>query len=192
VGVASRIPSEPAEAVVAPPLLARALRPYKPHCRYLLGAAVRHARTAGSLAGASGTFTIPESCYIASTGHFNAVEFNICYNQLTYCLLAQCIEDRALQMFDGWTLAEFSRRQLSNYLIARFFSAFHKPITAPRFHGEVEIVQVAARDRTTYMKTVCRFTDAEGGRADGGATIVILGTAPARTTEDGRVARHVQ
>jgi hypothetical protein len=178
--------------VVAPQLLARVLQPYKPHCRYLLGAAVRRVRSAGCIAAASGTFAIPESCYIASTGHFNAVEFNICYNQLTYCLLAQCIEDGTLEIFDGWTLADFSCRQLSDYLIARFFSEFHKPINATRFHGEVEIAQVAARGGTTFMKTVCRFTDPQGGRAAGGATIVILGRLPGRTAEDGRVARHVQ
>ena len=73
-----------ADAAVDPQLLARVLTPYKPHCRYLRTAAVRYA-TARSIAAASGTFSIPESCYIASTGHFNAVEFNICYNQLTYC-----------------------------------------------------------------------------------------------------------
>jgi hypothetical protein len=166
-------------AAVDPQLLARVLVPYKPHCRYLRTAAVRYT-AAKATAVASGTFMIPESCYIASTGHFNAVEFNICYNQLTYCLLAKCIEDGALEVFDGWTLAEFSRRQLSDYLIARFFSAFHKPLTAPTFRGEVEIVQIAVRRDATFMKTVCRFSDDTGGRAEGGATIAIVRREPVR------------
>lgn len=166
-------------AAVDPQLLARVLTPYKPHCRYLRTAAVRYAG-ARSIAVASGTFSIPESCYIASTGHFNAVEFNICYNQLTYCLLAKCIEDRVLDAFDGWTLAEFSHRQLSDYLIARFFSAFHKPLTAATFQGEVEIAQVAVRRDATFMKTVCRFNDHDGGRAEGGATIAIVSRAHVR------------
>ncbi|MGW6540873.1 FcoT family thioesterase [Streptomyces sp. NPDC055051] len=42
----------------------------------------------------SGMFTIPEPCYIDDTGHFNAVEFNICYNQLAYYTLAAMIRDR--------------------------------------------------------------------------------------------------
>ena len=166
-------------AAVDPRLLARVLTPYKPHCRYLRSAVIRYTG-ARSIARASGTFAIPESCYIASTGHFNAVEFNICYNQLTYCLLAKCIEDRVLAAFHGWTLAEFSRRQLSDYLIARFFSAFHKPLTAPTFQGEVEIAQVAIRRDATFMKTVCRFSDHDGGRAEGGATIAILGSESAK------------
>jgi hypothetical protein len=163
------------DRAVDPQLLARVLTPYKPHCRYLRTAAVRYP-AARSTAAASGTFVIPESCYIASTGHFNAVEFNICYNQLTYCLLAKCIEDGALEVFDGWTLAEFSHRQLSDYLIARFFSAFHKPLTASTVQGEVEIAQVTVRRDATFMKTVCRFSDHGGGRAEGGATIVIVST----------------
>ena len=179
-------------AAVDPKLLARVLTPYKPHCRYLRTAAVRYAG-ARSIAVASGTFSIPESCYIASTGHFNAVEFNICYNQLTYCLLARCIEDRVLDAFAGWTLAEFSRRQLSDYLIARFFSAFHQPLTAPVFEGEVEIAQVAVRRNATFMKTVCRFSDHAGGRADGGATIAIVSGTHVKhdATSEGR-NHHVQ
>ena len=169
----------PEAAAVEPHLLARVLTPYKAHCQYLRTATVRYPRAAKSVAKASGTFLIPESCYIASTGHFNAVEFNICYNQLTYCLLAKCIEDKALDVFSGWTLPEFSRRQLSDYLIAKFSSAFHKPILAGQFEGEVEIVNVVVRRGVTFMKTICRFSDREGGRAEGGATIAIVSSAPA-------------
>lgn len=161
-------------ALVGRDLLDRVLTPYKPHCRYLRAAAVSYPRAASSIAVASGTFVIPESCYIASTGHFNAVEFNICYNQLAYFLLAKCIEDQSLAVLAGWTLADFSRRQLSNYLIARFASAFHKPLTATTLRGEVEIARVSVRRDAVFMKTVCRFSDASGGHADGGATIVIL------------------
>jgi (3R)-3-[(carboxylmethyl)amino]fatty acid synthase len=179
-------------SAVDPQLLARVLRPYKPHCRYLRTAAVRHPRAARSIAVASGTFAIPESCYIASTGHFNAVEFNICYNQLTYCLLAKCIEDEALAVLDGWTLARFSQHQLSDYLIARFFSAFHKPLTAQTFQGEVEIVQIVPRRGATFMKTVCRFSDQGGGRAEGGATIAIISAEHVGHEASGGCGNHAQ
>jgi hypothetical protein len=172
---------EPRAAAVNPDLLARVLTPYKPHCWYLRKAAVNYEPAGSSVVAASGTFLIPESCYIASTGHFNAVEFNICYNQLTYCLLAKCIEDQGLGVFAGWTLADFSRRQLSDFVIARFSSAFQKPLTASTFHGEVEIARIAVRRDATFMKTVCRFSDASGGRADGDAAIVILNTGRSAT-----------
>jgi hypothetical protein len=40
---------------------------------------------------------IPESCYIDDTGHFNAVEFNICFNQLAYVLFGKCVDAGILQ-----------------------------------------------------------------------------------------------
>jgi len=162
------------EARVGEQLLARVLAPYKPHCRYLQTATVEYPRPSQSIATASGRFVIPDSCYIASTGHFNAVEFNICYNQLTYCLLARCIEDNALECFEGWTPEDFTRRQLSDFLIARFSSAFHKPLTGRTFDGRVEVVKVAFRREATFMRTICRFEDDHGGGADGGATIAII------------------
>uniref|UniRef100_F8TTI0 (2E)-enoyl-[ACP] glycyltransferase n=1 Tax=uncultured Acidobacteria bacterium A3 TaxID=1036853 RepID=F8TTI0_9BACT len=165
------------EVVVDPQTLAQVLAPYKPHCQYLRTAVVEYAGTADTVAAATGRFSIPESCYIASTGHFNAVEFNICYNQLTYCLLAKCIEDNALRCFDGWTPADFRRRQLSDFLIARFFSSFHKPLAGLSFEGRVAVVKIAVRRDQTFMKTICRFDDDRGGAAEGGATIAIVNSA---------------
>jgi hypothetical protein len=162
------------ELPVDPQLLDRVLRPYKPHCRYLRSATVQHGPGLNAVAAVRGRFAIPESCYIASTGHFNAVEFNICYNQLTYCLLAKCIDENVLAPFAGWSLHEFSRRQLADFLIARFFSAFHRPLQGGSFDGSVEITKVAIRRDATFLRTVCRFEDDAGGRADGGATIAVL------------------
>jgi hypothetical protein len=170
----AQTPRVDTEIGVEPHILARVLAPYKPHCRYLQSASVSHAGAGGAVAAASGAFAIPDSCYIASTGHFNAVEFNICYNQLTYCLLATCIDENVMKPFAGWSLADFSRRQLSSFLIARFFSAFHKPLAGGTFEGRVEINQVAVRRGTTFMKTTCQFFDDGGGRAEGGATIAIV------------------
>jgi FcoT-like thioesterase domain len=162
------------DARVDQEMLARVLAPYKPHCQYLQTAVVEYGPTPHSIAAASGRFSIPESCYIASTGHFNAVEFNICYNQLTYCLLAKIIADGALESLARWTLKEFSRRQLADFLIARFSSCFHKPLTAGTFDGRVDVVKIAARRDAIFMKTICRFDDDHGGHADGEATIAII------------------
>ena len=99
-------------------LLDRVLTPYKTTCRYLLDATVRYPRAARSIAAASGTFSIPESCYIASTGHFNAVEFNICYNQIVYFSIAKAVQERLSPAFEGWTLEDFWRRQLPDIRIS--------------------------------------------------------------------------
>jgi hypothetical protein len=76
-------------------VLAVVLAPYKLNCRYLLSVVAEYGQKGCSLASARAEFSIPESCYIASTGHFNAVEFNICYNQLAYSLMGSRIS--------GWT-----------------------------------------------------------------------------------------
>ena len=155
-------------------LLKRVLQPYKQHCRYLKMAVVEREPTVGSLR-ARGEFSIPESCYIADTGHFNAVEFNICYNQLTYCLLAAAIQHNLLDPLCRWDLAEFSRRQLSDFLIVQFSSSFRSPLIARSFEGTVGIKKVLTRQTTIFMKTVCTFHDLCGGKSEGEATIAILG-----------------
>jgi hypothetical protein len=135
---------------------------------------VQHGTGLNAVAAVRGRLAIPDSCYIASTGHFNAVEFNICYNQLTYCLLAKCIDENVLASFAGWSLNEFSRRQLADFLIARFFSVFYRPLHGGSFEGSVEITKVAVRRDATFLRTICRFEDDGGGRAEGGATIAVL------------------
>ncbi|MEO1375818.1 MAG: FcoT family thioesterase, partial [Cyanobacteria bacterium J06635_10] len=49
-------------------------------------------------------FSIPESCYIDDTGHFNSVEFNICYNQLFYIIIAYLIKNQLLEVMKDWNL----------------------------------------------------------------------------------------
>lgn len=150
------------------------LTPYKLHCRYLQSATVEMPSNSTSLLKAHGRFSIPESCYIADTGHFNAVEFNICYNQLTYCLLAQAIDNQLLNVLRPWSLSEFKRRQLSDFLIVDFSSTFRQPLNARQFDGWVEINKATVRQRNIFMKTSCAFKDDSGATSHGGAVIVIL------------------
>ena len=73
------------------------LKPYRPRATYLRSAeitqfseeALEDSASDVSLVTGAGRFSIPESCYIDDTGHFNAVEFNICYNQLAYVVFAK-------------------------------------------------------------------------------------------------------
>ncbi|NET17718.1 MAG: hypothetical protein F6K08_35290 [Okeania sp. SIO1H6] len=51
-----------------------------------------------------GQFSIGESCYIDDTGHLNAVEFNICYNQLLYVAIAWGCDQQKLDCFQELTL----------------------------------------------------------------------------------------
>jgi len=164
----------PLEAAVPASILETVLTPYLPHCRYLRSVAVEKESSGTALLKAHGRFSIPESCYIADTGHFNAVEFNICYNQLTYSLLAQAIDNQLLNVLGTWNLSEFTRRQLSDFLIVDFTSTFRRSLNARQFEGWVEINKITVRHRNIFMKTSCSFEDQSGASSHGGAVIVIL------------------
>ncbi|SET88115.1 FcoT family thioesterase [Stigmatella erecta] len=168
-----------------PALLQQVLLPYKPHCRYLLRAHLEHegvlppeTRSRAVRAAAVGTFSIPESCYIADTGHFNAVEFNICYNQLAYYLLATCAS-RQLEPLASWSIEEYRRRQLSDFLIVQFSSSFRRQMKSAHFTGRVEISKVMSRGKSMFLKTYCRFEDGHGGMSEGEPLIAITGESDA-------------
>jgi hypothetical protein len=98
-------------------ILAGVLQPYRENCHYQ-----RDVEVQKSPGVAQARFAIGESCYIADTGHFNAVECNVCYNELGYYLLAICIDRRLFPSLEPWTLADFWQRQLSDVLIYSFSS----------------------------------------------------------------------
>src|SRR4051794_38330665 len=70
------------------------LAPYKRSCVYVRREWIEREGAPTSAAGgairARAELAIPESCYIDDTGHFNAVEFNICFNQVAYVFTAHC------------------------------------------------------------------------------------------------------
>ena len=154
-------------------LLAQVLKPYRDNCRYLKSAQVI---AENGEATARGRFAIDESCYIDDTGHFNAVEFNICYNQLGYYLMAKCVEDNLFPVFATWTMADFWERQLSDMLIYKFSSRFRRLINSRSFEGDLVfrepvLSQRPGRSDVMFMETVCTFRDDDGGSAEGEASI---------------------
>uniref|UniRef100_A0A7D4XH53 (2E)-enoyl-[ACP] glycyltransferase n=1 Tax=Vitiosangium cumulatum TaxID=1867796 RepID=A0A7D4XH53_9BACT len=165
-------------------MLDEVLKPYKPNCLYLKSAFVEYTddvissltsdQPSMGLLTAWGQFSIPESCYIASTGHFNAVEYNICYNQLSYYLMAECIQHRLLAPVFDWTFSEYQQRQLPNCLIVEFSSAFRKPINALSFQGRVSFDTLKVKSKATFIQTSCSFTDGQGGQAEGEALLALL------------------
>ena len=156
------------------------LAPYRPECKYLKSAywerGGRHSngKTSGLL-GLHGTCAIGKPFYIKDTGHFNAVEFNLCYNQLMYCLVAVCARHKLLDVFSGWDFSEFQLRQLPDMVIAEFSSTFHKPMRSESFEGRIDIVQASiTRQGSIVLPTTCSFNDHNGGKAEGKVMMVIL------------------
>ena len=136
-----------------PSFVSKVLAPYFDHTTYLKDVTVTNRpRNMDTFDGPRNVSrqvcsAVENSCYIQSTGHFNAVEFNICFNQLAYATYAHCFEtsyfqqqhpewgDR-LKMFNP---ATFQRKQLSSMLIVNLSSKFKKEIRGKHFYGELEI-----------------------------------------------------
>ena len=158
-------------------LLSLVLRPYRVHCQYLKSAVLEVAQN--HLPTVSGDFEIGESCYIDDTGHFNAVEFNICYNQLIYYLIAKSVQEGLLPELRSWTLDDFWRSQLPDILITNFSSSFKRKMRGKRFFGSLSVADVVRLDKSAWwrsqivLRTSCRFWDEPGGLSVGKVTIAI-------------------
>ncbi|MET9448438.1 FcoT family thioesterase [Streptomyces cinerochromogenes] len=162
-------------------LLDHVLRPYRENCRYLKSGvlSVSGQPMNGGVATATCEFEIPESCYIDNTGHFNAVEFNICYNQMFYYIAAKAVQDKLFAPFDAWSMQDYWDRQLPDILIAKMSSQFRRAINPKRFSGEITVTKVVERARGTgagmlvVADTACRFWDEQGGDSRGEVKIAI-------------------
>ncbi|MCW5316914.1 hypothetical protein GTQ43_24785 [Nostoc sp. KVJ3] len=167
------------------------LEPYKDDCKYLRKAQFKCPELVGESSSdrqglwlVTGDFSIPESCYIAATGHFNSVEFNICYNQLFYIMVAYLIENNLLEVMRDWDLETYKRRQLSNFLIVKFSSTFRKPINSNHFQGSLSINKYSVRGNLIILKTSCAFYEKNGGWSEGDVTIAVLNSEPQETLDE--------
>lgn len=168
--------------------LADVLKPYRPNARYLRSAQLTHFRdktslqTGGKDAGlvtGTGKFSIPSSCYIDDTGHFNAVEFNICYNQLAYVLFGKCLEADILKNLrlekGNVSFADFKRHQLSSMVIVSIESRYYKRLKSDDFQAEFTINRISASAGAYFCFTAISFSDDEGVKSKG---TVLLAFSP--------------
>ena len=169
---------------IADEFTAEILKPYRENATYLKAAEIIEVNDKTAIAGTDqklivgkGRFSIPESCYIDSTGHFNAVEFNICYNQLAYVLFAGCIDAgvmgkvRAVEGAGIPTVAEFKNDQLPAMMIVALESRYFKPLDSKDFTAELSISKISAVGNAWFFFTTITFSDAEGVKAKGAVTL---------------------
>ncbi|MEO7734080.1 MAG: FcoT family thioesterase [Kofleriaceae bacterium] len=172
----------PVRSVEVPVELFRSiLSPYRTGCRYLqqmwidfYGEATEAAGAVGGAIVGRGQFSIPESFYIDDTGHFNAVEFNLCYNQIAYIYLAYCADRKLIPAMREVDLAYYRRQQLGGILIAKFSSSFHSRMAAERFWGEVSLPRTDERKRLWLLDTHIRYWDDAQGRSEGDVLLAFL------------------
>lgn len=129
-----------------------------------------------------GTFRIGESCYIDDTGHFNAAEFVISYNQLMYMSLCETVASGANPVFEGWTIDDYWARQLPDVLIQQLDTRYSRPINARDYRAEFRVtgVDTSRLDRGILkLRTEVEFTDDHGGRARGQVLLALTNTPEA-------------
>lgn len=166
---------------MSPERLAHVLRVYRNNCKYLKQLSFQYTPTSAGVSAdeseasivAHGELSIPESCYIDSTGHFNAVEFQICANQIMYALGAECARLRLVRAFGDMDLEGYYERQLSNVLITNVTAAFLRVMNPRQFRGRVQLDRsYCMRDRVFWECTVM-YSDDDGGLADGNIVATI-------------------
>jgi hypothetical protein len=173
------IPGTPPNSgiVVDTAFITKVLAPYRVNCRYLRSVKIRFDdldNATWETMVAIGEFAIDQSCYIDDTGHFNAVEFNICYNQLAYVHLAYCIAHGIMPALADFDADTFASKQLSNFLIANINSSYHAELNPRHFFGEVRVTSARCRSKYAILKTNCMFSDEANGRSDGDVKLVVL------------------
>lgn len=174
--------------VISDAFLARILTPYKEHAKYLKSAQILRyhepdfntpiSKEQDDLVTIEGRFSIPESCYIDDTGHFNAVEFNICYNQLAYVLFGKCIQTGIFhKVVADWeqrvnlSFDMFLKYQLSSMYIAKIEGNFLKPLNSKNFGAKLTITRILWTPQTAFVYTKICFNDAQGVKAKGGVLL---------------------
>lgn len=144
-------------------LLVKVLEPYSyKGCRYLLDAEYEATETSVS---AVGNFSIKEPAYIRDTGHFNAAEWVLCFNQLAYSAFAPAILNEVIPEFRGWSIEDYFNYQLPSMLIKTTKSRFKRPIKSQKFSARLLCRDFEVVDRTIrYLKIPCtvEFWDEDG------------------------------
>jgi len=169
--------------------VAEILSPYRPNARYLKSAqitsflekrAADEKRGGGGLLSGTGRFAIPESCYIDDTGHFNAVEFNICFNQLAYVVFGKAVDAGILEKLraekvDVPSFADFKRHQLPAMVIVSMESRYYKQLRSADFSGNLTINKISSVGGAWFFFTTINFADQDGVKAKGS---VVLAYSP--------------
>ncbi|OMC29573.1 hypothetical protein A5740_17615 [Mycobacterium sp. GA-1841] len=156
-------------------LLVKVLEPYSyKRCRYLLDAEYEASETSVF---ALGNFSIKEPAYIRDTGHFNAAEWVLCFNQLAYSAFAPAILNEQIPEFRGWSMEDYFNYQLPSMLIKSTASRFKRPIRSHKFSARLLCNDFEVVDRTIrYLKIACKveFWDEDGGAASGEVELAAL------------------
>ncbi|MEI6950398.1 FcoT family thioesterase [Paraflavisolibacter sp. H34] len=159
--------------------LEKVLQLYKPQVRYLQSAQVKEGAgpeggEPGRLVAITGRFSIHENGFSEEVRHFNAVEFHLCYHQLAYVLMGQCIFrgifNRLHPGWYGWanlSFAKYFRKQLFTLDIVHIEGSFLQPLNCYNFFADLAIEKITVQEETALLDTSISFSDAFGIKSHG-------------------------
>ena len=85
-------------------------------------------------------FSINESCYLSpGSGHFNAVEALMCFNQMIYVSLLAGIENKMFYFYNNITPDDFNQHRREVYILEFEKMKFRKQIDNKHFQGVLEL-----------------------------------------------------
>ncbi|OBA72850.1 hypothetical protein A5641_07265 [Mycobacterium sp. 1554424.7] len=158
-------------------MLSKVLEPYSyKGCRYLIDAGYK--ASPDSIV-AYGNFSIAESAYVRSTGHFTAAELILCFNQLAYSAFAAAIRNEEIHVFRGWSTADYFQNQLTGMLIKTVTSRFSWPINPQSFAARLwcnDFRIIYGKLRYLQFSCTTEFWDADGGSASSEIELAALNT----------------
>lgn len=175
----------PADTVLDDPeFREQVLACYKPHCRYVQSFTCTRSTpepTAEKSLAATTVVTgrcqlsVPEPCYINATGHLNAVDVGICFNQTLYLTLGTSVQHRWLPDFYQWSVTDFFIHQLPDVLIAETTARFFAPLSPHSFSAVFQILAITrVPSGTVWLDTAMECVDNQGGRCIMTANVAVV------------------
>lgn len=105
--------------------------------------------------------------YCDSTGHLNAVELNLAFNQMMYVAIGKAISLKWIDELIDYDNGYFMKKYWPDFLITKVSSEFKSPLNVENFFAKLRIVNIkkssqhiwfkldltAAPDRQTFSKS---------------------------------------
>lgn len=153
---------------VDPEVLSFMLEPYSSDCRYLQEAFFYNKDDLGI----AGKFSIPHSFYVASTGHFNAVEFVICFDQLYYVFFGEAVRRGLFPKMELDSLEDCRKALLSDRCTKEFKDIRFKTQINPKSFSGCFFIRDRKKDEKSEAWLIdSKFKDSTGGKATGQVTV---------------------
>lgn len=100
--------------------------------------------------------------YCDLTGHMNAVEFNLIFNQMMYIAIGQSIDWGWIPELEGYDKNYFMKKYWPDFLITKISSQFKAPLDVSSLYGTMRIKAIKKSSRHIFFELDLTAKPAEG------------------------------